>query len=26
MDSLEQYLAGEESDDDVTLVVLARQR
>jgi sigma-B regulation protein RsbU (phosphoserine phosphatase) len=26
MDSLEQYLAGEESGDDVTLVVLARQR
>ena len=26
MDSLEQYLAGEECDDDVTLVVLARQR
>jgi sigma-B regulation protein RsbU (phosphoserine phosphatase) len=26
MDSLEQYLAGEKCDDDVTLVVLARQR
>ena len=26
MDSLEQYLGGEECDDDVTLVVLARQR
>ena len=26
MESLEQYLAGEESDDDVTLVVLSRQR
>jgi sigma-B regulation protein RsbU (phosphoserine phosphatase) len=26
MHSVEQYLAGEECDDDVTLVVLARQR
>lgn len=26
MDALERYLAGEECDDDITLLVLARQR